>query len=342
MNYLKSEIGKRHLSKCNLSWYNLKEYLGLYDIKDSPGRLKSLKDGAILYFDFGYSFYQFHRFHHNKERIYSWLNYTIIVFFLLFSILVYAASEVLLLSILIIFSGLVLRRVLISPAISANILHVNKLLEGPNGMLNLKTLLNSTPEDDSKHNYFMANICFGHSVFESIIIRKTTSFIDDDNFDGELDSKDFVNQLIKLGGMPNKFNSMPMNEVIDFFSVMCCNSCKMEIPQMSQTDFIKFLENGFINPYEHGKIQLSMRKLMVTYQIFHQFYIISYNKMYSKKDDHVDRYISLLTSQFEGFNINKVRNNFRTNDDYFLLDLREKYKIDLQNLQSIQTMKKVL
>jgi hypothetical protein len=322
-------------SRRKLICYRISEYLGLFDISDLPHRLKCLQLGAKIYLDSGYSFYQFCQFHQNKQLSYRYGSYFINILFLLLALLLYMADGPIYLSLLCILCGLVIQRHLVSSAIGANILHVNKMLSGQDGLRNLKELMAISVDDELAFKDLSTYINWGFPFLQPLRLqnRKVISNIDTKN--RRQIRFDFKYELRLLRSLPNQFNAMPMEEVIEFFYIMCCDACKKEIPQMTEQDFILFLNAAFIRSGKKDKIKLSTRRLMITYQIFHQFYLTCYNKFYSNNDGNIDNYISLLTDHIEGFDHSKVKNNFRTNDDYYLPRIREKYKPFLQNLQQL-------
>ncbi|GGB87807.1 hypothetical protein [Dyadobacter sediminis] len=146
----------------------------------------------------------------------------------------------------------------------------------------------------------------------------------------------FINELIEISNQPNKFNEFPMSEVIKHFLIMCCPACKDEIPQMSQTDFLRFLRAAFLYHPLGDKIELHLYSKMITREIFHQFMVKSISDLKLRKVGIADKYIPLLSEHFKGYDFKETKLNFRTTDDYRLERVRNDYKSDLQRLQSLQ------
>lgn len=338
MNLKRFKIGSSFKEGFTIIDYRFIEYLGIYDNNNFIKRLKWLKLGAQIYFNSGFSFYQFLQFHKKKQLTYSFGSYIICIVFFIMASCIFFSGGPLCLSFLSILLGIILRMQLLNSNIKANILHVNKMLSDNNGLENLIKLMEIQLEDEASIKNLAESICWGHTSKSLIDIPVLSNVSTYPKGLTEGQVLDFQEQLNIICNLPNKFNSMPMREVVEFFAIMCCDSCKMEIPQMTQQDFITFLKNAFIAPIKGQKITLTVRKLMITYQIFHQYYLTCYNKMYACKDGQIELYISLLTDHIEGFVLSKVKNNFRTNDDYLLMKIRSKYKFDLQNLQPLQTI----
>ena len=61
------------------------------------------------------------------------------------------------------------------------------------------------------------------------------------------------------------------------------------------------------------------------------------NELYELENGRRSKYSLLLSEHFEGFDFDKVKNNFRTNRDDRLTKLRNQYKAELQSLQWIQS-----
>jgi len=219
-----------------------------------------------------------------------------------------------------------------------NILHVNKLLSNPYGQANLKLLrdirLGAGLALKKAANHFLWTQKLDSSLIMetddnayAVEIEDSTQFLDSE--------AQFMTTLESISQQRNHFNDMPMREVISFFNILCCEECSNEIPQLSRSDYIHFLENAFLGK-NNAKAEFVHRKLMITYQVFHQFYLTCYNKLYVNLSGSIDAYIGLLTTNFVGFDFEKVKNNFKTNDDHFLVEVRAKYKTALQQLQPSQ------
>lgn len=314
-----------------LAQYRISEYFGLFDMNRLEDRLIHLRHGAKLYLSRGLSFHQFQSFHLNKQRFYNYVSIVIYSIFIASAIFFYFAGAPLFIAILLSISGLVINRLFVNSSIKANILHVNKLMADPYGLNNLKALIQIDVNNEIEMNKFSERLKWDNSTNYALIIEPDSLGNADLNSDVI-----YRQQLTRLSLLQNNFNSMPMDKVISFFSILCCGPCNKIIPQLSRQDFLKFIENAFIKQSEQLSLQLSERKLMITYQIFHQYYTTCYNQLYVNKGGNIEDYIQLLTNNFQGFDPNKVRNNFRTNDNRVLDDVREKYKKELHLLQPVQ------
>lgn len=335
------EIRNQFKSKTSVIKYNLCEYFGIYDVSSFEFRLKTLQRGAKLYFSNGLSFHQFQNLHANKRLLYRYVSIFILTFFSFFALLIYSLGATTFISLLLLISGIILHRIFSSPMIRANILHVNKLLADSSGLHNLKILISINSEDDFRFRQIAEQIMWESQLEDKPIngLNASQSNLSIHNCISQAEFlSDFQNELLWISRQENKFNHMPMDKVINFFVVLCCKSCGSEIPQLSPYDFIKFLKIGFLLHNHKEKLKFSEKKLMITYQIFHQFYITSYNQFYLAKNGSVEQYIRLLTDNFEGFEKEKVKNNFRTTDDRFLNKIREKYKNELHPLQPLQNL----
>lgn len=149
----------------------------------------------------------------------------------------------------------------------------------------------------------------------------------------------FRNQLIELSRQQNRFNGLPMAMVIDFFNVMCCPECKYEVPQMTENDFIRFINAAFLGQELEGKIRLfnSHNRKMFTREIFHQFMNVSLSYLKLPPSGASEKYRRLLSDHFEGYEEKNTADNFRTEINNRLEDIRNRYKGELRFLQWLQT-----
>lgn len=92
-------------------------------------------------------------------------------------------------------------------------------------------------------------------------------------------------ELMEIAQCENKFNKMPMLEVVEIFSLMCCPELRRECPQIARTDLIYFLKTAFLEESTAGE---------------------------KKKISFVSKTIfRLLTDHFLGFHYKQVSKNFR-------------------------------
>ncbi|MGI4727589.1 MAG: hypothetical protein ACRYGB_03375 [Janthinobacterium lividum] len=143
----------------------------------------------------------------------------------------------------------------------------------------------------------------------------------------------FHDKLLKIASQKNKFNNMPMKEVINFFSIMCCKACEGEVPQMSEDDYIWFLDTAFLGGDNSTKISVSGRNNRAMYDVFHEFYNYSYDKGFTKKRNNREKYIRLLVDHFVDFDLKTVNDNFRTSINNYGQKIKDKYKDALQLIQ---------
>jgi len=325
-----------HENKINLSVqvfsYQLKEYLGLYDMGGMASRLIQLQNGAKLFNKSGASYYEFQHFHQRKHLWYKLSSVFIYMAFGLSAAVAGLAGAPFAIVLLPIMGGFLAERMLISGAIRKNIVNSNKLLSGEQGKDLVKELMQIDPLNSLEISRFWEDFSWGQNIDSGPAASKRQVPLKENK-----SATSFSLKLANIAAQENQFNGMPMTEVIRYFNILCCDPCRTEVPQLSEADFILFLESGFLGKRAEGKLSFSNRKVMMTYQIFHQFYITAYNQFYISKDGNFDKYIHLLTDHFEGFDPDKVKNNFRTNDDKQLVRIRNQYKPYLQNIQPVQS-----
>ncbi|WP_439584295.1 hypothetical protein [Dyadobacter bucti] len=159
-----------------------------------------------------------------------------------------------------------------------------------------------------------------------------------DNYvDETIQLRAFQEQLTEIAKQKNQFDGVPMPVVIDFFAMMCCPACKKKIPQMSQKDFIKFLNAAFLGHPLEKKIKLDRYVKGITREVFHQFMTKAVDEYFEPSDRGREKYSTLLSNHFEGYPFEKVLNNFRTIKNDRVASIRNQYKAELQRLQRLQS-----
>lgn len=121
---------------------------------------------------------------------------------------------------------------------------------------------------------------------------------------------------LKRTKVSNKFNkNMPLAIPIDHFKVLFESKNKNGAPFLSESDFVKFIRSAFLGEPLKEKIKLkfgSGSKGQII-SLFHRFYSIG--GQYEKSLHVRDRYIHLLTDNFEGWNFEQVKQNFKSHNE---------------------------
>lgn len=118
---------------------------------------------------------------------------------------------------------------------------------------------------------------------------------------------------LKRSKASNKFNErMPLAIPIDHFKVLFESKNKKGAPFLSESDFVKFIRCAFLGEPLKEKIKLkfgSGSKGQII-SLFHRFFSIG--GQYEKSLHVRDKYIHLLTDNFEGWSFEQVKQNFKS------------------------------
>lgn len=158
----------------------------------------------------------------------------------------------------------------------------------------------------------------------------------DVNANGAYSDSQFHKDLAEISVRRNRINDMPMRDVMEYFMVMCCSSCARQIPQMTKQDFITFLRVGFLGCPSVEKITLDRFEPGVTIDVFHRFKTRSVDKLYDTKKGKSEKYLGLLTENFNGFDFDTHGQNFRSLKKSQLPKISEQYKSEIQLLLPLQ------
>lgn len=352
------------VKEMNINWYTMNEYLGNYDDSDNLlRRLKYLACGIQIFSSKRLPDYLFVEFHNRKqERINKAVNllitfFVILGFVLLFFLKAYFATVM-------VFAGAFLIKMLfLDGNTRKNFLHTSKVLENANFLAVLKKI---SLDDDGGFKALEEKLLSGEfdnsyysslentvssagseiSIYDEISETTGNSEMSEITVNSEIQEKTIVTEiyslaafqedLIYISKQKNEFNGFSMEEVIDFFSVMCCAACEEDIPQMKMEDFISFLKMGFLGNPVQQKIRLDRFEIGITQEIFHQFMLKAGDELFENKSGASIKYLQLLTDHFEGFEFKKVKNNFRTITNKRLTGIRNEYKSEIQNVHMLQ------
>lgn len=109
----------------------------------------------------------------------------------------------------------------------------------------------------------------------------------------------------------NKFNSQPLNEVKEYFSGLF-NSIDNGIKALSEEKQKLFFESAFQGIAIDGRLKFDVDiKASKVIAHFHRYYSLC-KDMYEPKMNCTDKYIKLLSDHFEGYEYEKIKNNFRS------------------------------
>lgn len=309
--------------------YLLFEYFGAYDDGSLETRLKALQVGWIIFSREGKAAYEFVEFHKNKRRV---LGDVLKYFYVIvglggFVLLLYVFNAPFFFALLAFVPPIIIHLLAYKPRLKQNLRHVTYILE--NSQL-FTQLIDLPVGDEAALQAFMESLKVGNKVAgERKNHTKAHEAFSDDPI------SDFQMQLLEISKRENQFNKMPMREVIDYFSMLCCPACRSTIPQMTESDFLLFLKGAFLSAGLAHLIRLDRQEVGITQEIFHQFMRISTGKFYDQKKGVKAKYVRLLTDYFEGFEFEKIAHNFRTNEEKRIPNIRNQYKNEIQQIHRL-------
>jgi len=339
MEILKRNPERFNNTRTRISTYKFFEYVGAYDNTSLERRLKSLSIGCEIFRRRGYSDYQFIKFHNDKAKFFTNVHYFLFLFFGLFALFLYFQNIPFYVCLLFLAPPFIFQFVFNSSDVRSNILHVNVLLRNPFNLKSLKKI----PVDDNEQMKIFAQKLLNGDLSKPFDQTDLSNRVNHEEVDGNVGEENtlslFHQELKEISHGKNEFNRMPMGEVIEFFSIACCEPCKTTIPQISQSDFILFLKTAFLKEGYSERFSFFELRVMDTYALFYEFFSLSVSKGYDTKQGNKIKYSKLLSDHFNGFEEKKVIDNLRPRYDKRIDNTRNNYKVDLQNVHRLQSIK---
>lgn len=155
-----------------------------------------------------------------------------------------------------------------------------------------------------------------NQTFDFICIKELLRKFKDDAFQKKLSNLPISNTLIpELGhssDINNVFNGVPLDAVKKFFNQLC----QKDIEVLTPIQLNNFISRAFLGDSSIEKQTLNtshINKTMII-KLFHLFYKASIQKSsYETRSNCIEKYLKLLTDNFNNWEHTKISNNFSRN-----------------------------
>ena len=302
------------------------EYIGIYDGMKTADRIKYLGLGYQIFDNHGKGFFGYQQFHTKRIKKMGFVEFIFRTLLIVLAFFCFEADHRFAWwSIAILFGATLFRKFIFHIKSKENFLLVNGILEGEKGFSNMVELLKIPREQTEEFDAFanrLSRIKISDRenlhVSEIAIKVKGASLINKETFDKQVS---FEDQLTSIKEQKNLFNTMPMEEVLDYFQFFWKDIAKGNIPLLDKSDFILFINSAFLGKPLVNKLVFSKVRVVLVYDIFYQFYLESIKKYYDEKYLRKPYYAKLIVDNFTGFDLEKTLNNFRPKGKGGILDI---------------------
>jgi hypothetical protein len=179
MEILRPDPSRLCNERLNINVYKLLENVGAYDVLSIEYRLRSLKVGYRIFYNYGFSASQFKDFHHQKSRV-KYLNVLIYLFCIGLCALLWMIDSSYYLFLLPLLGAFLLNRLYFSQRWKANVLHVREILSDSE---NLRALMLIDPDDMEGLRLFAKKLFWIDLEVTNSAEMLITEEVEDDTFE---------------------------------------------------------------------------------------------------------------------------------------------------------------